>query len=117
MLLETRSRIRKLDPSRLNPLTARLRVNEHLEVLDEKFNPLSGVYAIGDNAMPVSGRLPATAQGERRTEAFMAQADDSRLADGQVHVQDAQCVGDGLKDTGLPGIQVEEQGQHGPYRR
>jgi hypothetical protein len=53
----------------MNPLKVRLRVNEHLEVLDEHFNPISGVYAIGDNAMPVSGRLPATAQGELRPSA------------------------------------------------
>ena len=41
-----------------------IRVNEQLEVLDPQLNPISGVYAIGDNAMPESGRLPATAQGE-----------------------------------------------------
>ena len=45
-----------------------------------------------------------------------AQAHDSRLADGQVHVPDAQRIGDGLKDSRLPGIQMEEQGQHGAHR-
>jgi len=69
VLLVTRRPIRQFCPHRMNPLKVRLRVNEHLEVLDEHFNPISGVYAIGDNAMPVSGRLPATAQGELRPSA------------------------------------------------
>jgi len=42
---------------------SRLSVSKHLEVLDPQNNPIPGVFAIGDNAMPVSGRLPATAQG------------------------------------------------------
>ena len=45
----------------------RIRVNEHLSALDYHFNPIPGVFAIGDDAMPVSGRLPATAQGELRS--------------------------------------------------
>jgi NADH dehydrogenase len=41
-----------------------LRVNPHLQVLDEQQQPISGVYAIGDNATPSDGnKLPATAQG------------------------------------------------------
>jgi NADH dehydrogenase FAD-containing subunit len=41
-----------------------LRVNDHLAVLDTENKPIDSVFAIGDNAMLESGRLPATAQGE-----------------------------------------------------
>ena len=54
----------KLEDVAKDEKTKSIRVNEYLEVLDNHLNPVPGVFAIGDNAMPVSGRLPATAQGK-----------------------------------------------------
>jgi hypothetical protein len=42
----------------------RLIINEHLTVLDKDGKPIKGVFAAGDNAMPESGAIPATGQGQ-----------------------------------------------------
>ena len=70
-------------------MNCRLRVDGHLTVLDEDGHPIPDVYAIGDNAMPLSGRLPATAQGrvtyKTGTQTLTPHATGSRLSDGQIH--------------------------------
>ncbi|ORY35769.1 pyridine nucleotide-disulfide oxidoreductase-domain-containing protein [Naematelia encephala] len=39
-----------------------IRVDQHLRVINTSDQPMSDVFAVGDNAMPEEGRLPATAQ-------------------------------------------------------